>query len=262
MPDIVSNNILTAVVLTWNEEENIARTLSRLTWLSKIVVVDSGSTDNTPDLIASFPNTVTYQRKFDTHANQWNYGLSLCETEWVLSLDADYILSEEFCNEIRQNISSKSVSAFLANFEFCVFGKPLRGNNTTPRPVLFKKKNCTYFDDGHTQRLNINGKTAFFKTKIFHDDRKPLTRWLVNQSAYSAKEAQMLLTTPSEKLSLTSKLRKKIIPAPVFIFFYCLFIKGLLFDGWRGWYYTLQRTIAETLISLRLIELKLGIKNQ
>lgn len=254
MNNIISAKILTAVILTWNEEENIARTLSRLNWLEKVIVVDSGSTDKTVELIKSFPNTEVYTRKFDTHAKQWNYGLSLCESEWILSLDADYILHDEFIKETRNFLTENSVTAYRAFFEFCVFGKPLRSNNTTPRPVLFKKADCIYYDDGHTQRLRINGKLETYKTKIWHDDRKPLLRWLINQSSYSIKEAEMLLNAPPDVLSVPSKLRKTKVFAPLFIFFYSLFIKGLIFNGWSGWYYTLQRTIAESLISLRLIE--------
>ena len=262
MNGCISPDILTAVILTWNEEENIARALSHLNWLEKIIVVDSGSTDATLQLISSFKNTKIYHRVFDTHANQWNYGLGLCESKWILSLDADYILPDIFVEEVIKNLSAVNISAFLAKFEFLVFGKALRGNNTTPRPVLFKKSDCVYFDDGHTQRLQINGATSFFKNKIWHDDRKPLSRWLINQSVYSIKEAVMLANISStKKLSFTDRLRKTKILAPVFVFFYCLFGKALILDGWRGWYYTLQRTVAETLIAERLIEEKQKIKH-
>jgi hypothetical protein len=53
------------------------------------------------------------------------------------------------------------------------------------------------------------------------------------------------------------RIRRQIIFAPALIFFYTLFGKGLIFDGWPGWYYVFQRTLAEVLLSLRLIEQKL-----
>lgn len=261
MSEPIQANILTGLILTWNEEANIGRVLEKLHWLEKIVIVDSGSTDDTLSIIKSYSNTEIFYRKFDTHANQWNYALSLCTSEWILSLDADYILTQNFIEEMVDFIKSKDHSAFNAAFEFCVFGKPVGKNNTTPRPVLFRKSCCIYYDKGHTQRLKINGTTGNFKNKIIHDDRKPLTRWLSNQASYSIKEAEMLNGTSNVHLPFIFKLRKTKIFAPFLVFFYCLFIQGLIFKGWRGWHYTLQRTIVEMLIALRLIEKKLSIKD-
>jgi glycosyltransferase involved in cell wall biosynthesis len=63
------------VLLTYNEEQNIARRLSHIRWAKDIVVVDSGSTDATLAIIAKFPNVRVFNRRFDTHANQWRYAM-------------------------------------------------------------------------------------------------------------------------------------------------------------------------------------------
>ena len=76
--------------LTYNESPNIGRILQRLTWAKRIVVIDSYSTDETLEILKSFPQVDVYQRKFDTFANQDNHGLDQITSEWVLSLDADY----------------------------------------------------------------------------------------------------------------------------------------------------------------------------
>jgi hypothetical protein len=120
--------------------------------------------------------------------------------------------------------------------------------------VLFRKKDCSYYDDGHTQRLQINGYAGSFKNKIAHDDRKPLSRWLYNQGNYSMKESVMLMQRSNRELPMSGKIRKTKIWGPVFIFLYCLFKKRMILNGWRGWHYTLQRTTAEILISMRLTE--------
>jgi hypothetical protein len=60
-------------LLTYNEEQNIGRTLSRLTWAQDIVVVDSGGTDGTLAALARFPNVRVFNRCFDTHGSQWRY---------------------------------------------------------------------------------------------------------------------------------------------------------------------------------------------
>ena len=93
---------ITPLILTFNEGENIGRTLSALDWAREIVMIDSGSTDRTLELArAAHPKVVVIQRQFDTHATQWNFGLDQITTEWVLTLDADYELSAEFQDEIK-----------------------------------------------------------------------------------------------------------------------------------------------------------------
>src|SRR5919108_2809066 len=92
---------LTVVILTKNEARNIGRTLDKLSWARRVVVVDSFSMDATCDIISAHANAVVRQRHFDNHANQWNYGLAQVETEWVVSLDADYQVSDSLVSELR-----------------------------------------------------------------------------------------------------------------------------------------------------------------
>lgn len=249
----LSATVLQAVILTKNEEPNLKRVLDKLTWLEKVVILDSFSTDATLEIAAAYSNTVVVQRAFDTHAIQWNYGLSLVESDWVLSLDADYVLPDDFIAETKRWIAADDKVAYETKFKFLVFGKPLLKDNTTPRPVLFRKSRCFYYDDGHTQRLNINGETGAYKAQILHDDRKSLSRWLANQDGYAIKEANKLVASIGP-MPLSGKLRKTKVLAPFIVFFYTLFGKGLIFNGWRGWHYTLQRTMVEIILALRVIE--------
>jgi len=91
---------ITPLILTFNEAPNIDRTLQRLSWASTIVVIDSYSSDETLEILQSYPQIQIFQRKFDTHTNQWNYGLQQVKSEWVLSLDADYMLTDDLIAEI------------------------------------------------------------------------------------------------------------------------------------------------------------------
>jgi glycosyltransferase involved in cell wall biosynthesis len=252
--DIVKSTLLQALILTKNEEPNLKRVLEKLTWLERVVIVDSFSTDATLDIATSFKNTVVIQRPFDSFASQCNYGLTLLDSVWVLSMDADYVLTDGFVAETKSFITTGDKSAYATEFKFVVFGKPLLKDNTTPRPVLFKKEFGAYFDDGHAHRLAIKGETGVYRSIILHDDRKSLTTWLNNQNGYSVKESHKILNTPKAELPMSAKIRKTKILAPFMVFFYSLFIKGLIFNGWRGWHYVLQRTMVEIVIALRLIE--------
>ena len=84
-------NTVTPLILTFNEEANIRRTLDALSWASQVVVVDSFSTDATRAICAEYSKVRFLHREFDQHAAQWNYGLSqLDEHGWALALDADH----------------------------------------------------------------------------------------------------------------------------------------------------------------------------
>ena len=245
---------ITPLILTYNEEPNLDRTLSKLTWASQILIVDSYSDDRTLEIITAYPQVKVLQRKFDTHTHQWNYGLSQVTTEWVLSLDADYQISRKLLDEIRNLSIDNTVHGYFIPFDYYVFGRPLRGNILPSRQALFKKSQATYVDDGHTQLLEVKGQSRSLSQVIQHDDRKPLSRWLWAQDRYLKIEAKKLKETPWSQLSWSDRVRTFKILAPFIILFYCLILKGGVLDGWRGWYYAFQRMLAEILLSLRLIE--------
>lgn len=247
---------VTPLILTFNESPNLDRTLERLNWAKRIVVIDSYSTDTTLELLQSYPNVEIFKREFDTHANQWNYGLEQVKTEWVLSLDADYVLTEELIDEIDALPKDSLADAYFAPFKYCVLGKPLRGTLLPPREVLFRKEKAVYFDDGHTQRLRVNGKSDMLSSYIHHDDRKPLSRWLWAQDRYMVIETKKLLETPADELSFGDRIRQQKILAPFVILFYCLIVNKGILDGWAGWYYAFQRMLAEIVLSIRLIEIE------
>ena len=85
-----ADQLLTALILTYNEEANIARTLDHLRWLDSILVIDSGSSDATLAILAEHVTVKVLHRPFDSFADQCNFGLDQITTPWVLSMDADY----------------------------------------------------------------------------------------------------------------------------------------------------------------------------
>jgi glycosyltransferase involved in cell wall biosynthesis len=249
---------ITPLILSYNEAPNLRRTLERLTWADHILVVDSFSTDETLEILQAFPQAQVAQRKFDAHAPQWNYGITLCDTPWVLALDADYVLSDELIQELKAFQPAEGLAACFAGFRYCIHGRPLRATLYPPRAVLFRKNACHYEQEGHTQMLRFTGAAGWLQGWIDHDDRKPLDRWLADQNRYALAEARHLLATPCHELNLPDRLRRKIVAAPFLVLFYTLFGKRLVLDGWAGWYYVFQRVLAELMLSLRLLERRLS----
>ena len=248
---------ITPLILTYNEEPNLRPCLERLRWASDVVVIDSGSTDATKQIAAEFPNTHLIVRPFDDHTSQWNFGIDAAKTNWILSLDADYVLEAGFEQELAALSPADDIAAFYAAIRYLIHGRPLRASLYLPRAVLFRKDRCRYEKDGHTQLLRINGRHEHLQTRIGHDDRKPLSRWFASQDKYARLEAEKLMSMPSSSLRLQDRIRRTMVLGPVFVLLYTLLARGAVLDGWRGCYYAFQRTTAEIMLSLHLLEKKL-----
>ena len=247
---------ITPLILTFNEAPNIGRTLEQLRWAPDIVVVDSFSDDETVELARSFPRVRVFQRKFDKHEAQWNFGLSETgiATEWVLALDADYVLTPEFVDELGVLKPLAKTSGYQARFTYCIAGRRLRSGVYPPVTVLYRKAGAAYSQDGHTHRLLLKGDVDAMTARILHDDRKPLSRWFESQQRYMTLEAQQLLAANANDLSSFDRIRRMRVIAPLAVLFYCLIVRGGVLDGWAGFYYAFQRLLAELLLSLYLIE--------
>lgn len=250
---------ITPVILCYNEEANIRKNLEKLVWAKAVVVVDSFSTDDTLQIASEFENIHIYKRNFDTHATQWNYALDKVNTEWVMTLDADYVLTNELIREISQICYPSLFSAYTVSLRMCVLGKPIRCGLMPPRMVLFDKKRCIYYDDGHTQQLKVDGLVSSLRGEIYHDDLKPLDRFLWSQTRYSLLTLQNLTSRNNKegvltKGGLAKSMRIRSILWPFLMFCYILFWKGGIFEGSRGVHYAFQRLVAESIIKLRLLE--------
>ena len=247
---------VTALILTRNEAPNIARTLGRLAWVSEIVIVDSQSTDDTREIATGFPNVRVFEHAFTSHAEQWNYGLmeTGIVSEWVLALDADFVLTPEIVAELKQLEPSAGVCGYQASFDYCINGKPLRGAAYPPVVVLYRRDGARYAQDGHTQRVVVPGTVLPLAGRILHDDRKPLGQWLSAQIRYMRLEAEKLTSDPQASLGALDRVRRMVVVAPPAMFVYCYFVRGGILDGAAGLFYALQRAAAELLLSLYLVE--------
>lgn len=242
------------LILTFNEERNLSRVLSKLEWATRVVVVDSFSDDRTEAIAAGFQHVEFHKRAFDSLAQQWNFGLEHASRlgEWVLALDADYVLSDELIDELGELAAEDEVAGYDARFIYCIDGLPLRASLYPPHTVLFRAKGARYVQDGHAQRIVLEGSTRSLVHPIYHDDRKTWTRWYANQQRYAHLEAEKLDKSPWSALPFSGKMRRipllVVLAAPL----YLLMGKGLWRDGIRGWKYIWQRLVAEWLIQRSL----------
>ena len=243
---------ITAVILTRDEEANVQRTLSRLRWVESVVVLDSLSEDNTVALAQEFANVRVVSRPFDSFASQFSAAADESPTNWVLALDADHVLTEELERELRDWVPRPGVSAYFAEFTYCIGGRPLRSSLYPARAVLFDRTKCRFVQEGHHQTLLFEGGSGWLVGRVLHDDRKPLRRWLADQERYARQEAARLEALAWRELALADRVRRLIFAAPPLVFVYTLVGRGLLRDGWAGWRYACERTVAELLLSMLL----------
>jgi len=245
---------ITPIILTYNESPNIERTLTALTWAKNIIVVDSFSDDDTQTLCENFTNVTFIQRQFDQHAKQWNFALEQdIKTDWVLALDADHIISNELIDELKTLQPARSTCGFWVEFIYKINSQVLRGSLYPALVALYRKDSAHYLQDGHTQRVQVSGSLQKLRHKTYHDDRKPMTRWLTSQWFYAKQEAQKLNSSSWSSLSNQDRIRKIPGLSPIIIVPFTLFIKGLIFNGKAGWLYTLQRLLAELLLQYALL---------
>ncbi|HEU4506932.1 MAG TPA: glycosyltransferase family 2 protein [Pyrinomonadaceae bacterium] len=245
---------ITPLILTYNEAPNIARTLAPLAWAKDIVVVDSFSDDDTVEIALSVPQVRVFQRAFDSHRNQWEFGLKETgiTTPWVLALDADYVVSDELIEELKQLQPDPATAGYRVNFVYCINGKKLHSGIYPPVTVLYRREAATYVQDGHTQRVAVEGRIEQLRSPVFHDDRKSFKRWFRSQARYTELEAQKLRAADRNELSRVDRLRRWRVVMPPAMLVYCLIVRRGIFDGWAGFYYAFQRTVAELMLSHRL----------
>lgn len=255
-------NKITPLIITYNEAPNIRRTLDKLLWAQRIVVIDSGSTDETIEILQSYPQVAVIQHPFSDFASQCNYGLTHVASPWVLSLDADYELSDELANELGSLEPDAGPVGYRVRFVYRVHGRPLHGTLYTPRTVLYRRERAFYRNEGHGHRVVVDGEVKSLRGVIYHDDRKPLARWIMSQRRYAREEAAYLLGPHVGALTRTDKIRLTGWLAPIGALFYALFVNRCIFDGWPGWYYVLQRVVAEALIALEIIDRRLSDRSR
>jgi glycosyltransferase involved in cell wall biosynthesis len=250
---------ITPVIITYNEAENIGRTLSHLTWAKDIVVVDSSSTDDTRAILTKFPQVRVFNRAYDNHANKWRYAVEETEikTNWILRLDADYQMTDELVAELASLDPNAPVSAYRITFDYAIFSHRLLSSLYPANTILLRRGRFSIVDRGHTEGWEIIGPVSALKCRVIHDDWKTTDRWMIDQSRGMRREVNLL---HKQRRGLRDWLRLRPPLMPIAAFFYTLFGKGLIFSGRAGIFYALQRLVAEAALSLMVLEERLRSK--
>lgn len=250
---------VTPIVLTWNEEPNIGRTLESLRWAGTVVVLDSGSADQTEQIAKSFPNVRWHVRPFDRHVAQWEYGIRQTglTNEYVLALDADMQVPQEFLRELENDFPWGQAVGGITPFEYRYHGSALAGSLCPPQLRLFRRNEVKLSQPNHTQCFSIAGETYRFRSRLIHDDRKPVDRWVASQVAYQLLNEQGL--SNGGRRRLRDYLRRAGLMPPV-IGVLAYLKAGGPFRGAAAARYAYERAVAEGLLAIRLMDARLQHK--
>lgn len=190
---------ITAVILTFNEERHLARCIASLSGVAdRIVVVDSDSTDATVPIARSAGASVL-QHAFINHASQFNWALSQLptDTDWVLRIDADEVLTPALAAEIRSELPKVKAEMDGVYFgrRMTFQGRLIKHGGVFPVPVLrlfrFGKGACeNRWMDEH---IKVQGPTVAFRHELIDDNQHSLTWWTEKHNRYACREVVDLL---------------------------------------------------------------------
>lgn len=184
---------VSVVVITRNEEENIADCLKSASWADEIVVLDDNSTDGTVKIARQFTDKV-FSRRMDVEGVHRNYAYSLARNDWVLSLDADERVSGQLADEFRELFKSpmkdKAYTVPIKNF---IGTRWIRYSGWYPasKVRLFEKAFFKYEEVEVHPRVFIQGSCGHLKGDIIHYSYKDFHEYfqsLNNQTTLEARK--------------------------------------------------------------------------
>lgn len=164
--------MISATIITLNEQKNIRRVLQSLKGVvDEVVVVDSGSTDRTTEF-AKESGAKVFIRDFDNFSNQKNFAATKTEGDWILSVDADEVVPKELGEEIKKTIESKEFDAYLIPRINFILGGEIKHSRWAPdRHIwLWKKALGEWVGDVH-EEVRVKGKVGELENaKINYQD--------------------------------------------------------------------------------------------
>jgi len=195
---------VSALIITYNEQNHIAAVMKDLEFTDEIIVVDSFSTDQTPQLVNGFDRAKFIQHKFVDYTSQRNFAIDSAKNPWILFLDADERLTDELKEEIIETIQKKDAkSAYLFYRTFIFEDQKLHfsGWQTDKIFRLFQKDKARYTTERLVhEKLTVNGKIGKLKNKLIHfsyTDYDSYKNKMVSYGKFKAKEEYLKGVNPN-----------------------------------------------------------------
>ena len=221
--------MISVVVITRNEERSIQKCLEGVKWADEIIVVDSFSGDRTAEIAGAFGAKV-FQKKFEGYGSQKNYAVEKASNEWILSVDADEVVTAGLKDEILETIKNPSkCAAFKIPRKLYFQGRLMKRGGCSPdyQMRLFKKGAAKFDLEPVHERLLFDGPTGKLKNSIIHYSYENLTDYFERFNRYTSLDA-----VKRRQKGARAELWHRVVPFHKFISMY--FLKLGFLDGRQG----------------------------
>jgi glycosyltransferase involved in cell wall biosynthesis len=221
---------VSAVIITLNNDETLQNTLDSLHWVSEILLVDSGSTDQTCDIASKFGCKVIFH-PFEGFGAQKHFAVSQATHEWVFVIDADEICTPELQKEIEYSLEHEKYAGYEVPISLVFLGKVLRfgGEYKKPHLRLFNKNKGQYnFARVHEDVVMQEGTVGRLSNHMLHHSYRNLHHYFSKLNQYTSAAAKDLYDNRKSASFLYSLIKG------LLTFFKLYIIKGLLLDGMPG----------------------------
>jgi len=217
-------------IVTLNCAEWLDATLKSVEDFAEVIILDSGSTDQTYQIAESFPNTRIMHQDWLGYAGQKNLALAQCQQTWVLNLDGDEVLSESLKQEIKQVIQADQIDALITPINDVFLGVPNSKHTKKHAKTRFFRKSKGHYDLANKVHENVivDGAVQKAQADIYHYGESSIFVKVEKNNQYSNLKA----LEKFEKGKHPS-LSKLILVMPV-TFIKSYFIRRSCFNGWRG----------------------------
>ncbi|MFQ6007400.1 MAG: glycosyltransferase family 2 protein [Candidatus Zixiibacteriota bacterium] len=183
---------LSVVIITKNEERNIARCLESVKWADEIIVIDDHSTDRTRE-IASRYGAQVYTIPWRGFGQAKREGVRRAQGDWILSIDADEEVSSELAGEIRRILSNGTPFAgFYLSRKTNFLGRWIHHSGWYPDPVLrlFQKKQGNFSEAAVHEKVLLDGNVGFLKGELLHYSYPNMEHYLEKSNRYTTLGAE------------------------------------------------------------------------
>ncbi len=221
---------ITATIITFNEELNIARAIESLRCCDEIVVVDSRSTDRTAEIAAKLGARVI-DSEWGGYAQQKNYAADCAGNDWILSIDADEALSEALEGEIWQlRKKGPKFDAYTMPRLAQYLGKWILHSGWYPdRKVrLYDRRKARWHGDYVHESVVVQGSVGHLESDLLHFTCNSLTEHLRTMDRYTTLAAEQLVAQGKQIGA------RHLLADPAWTFFRTLVIKRGFLDGVEG----------------------------